>query len=361
MDENLVKQIHQKPYKFYIAATGGGQSFITEFTKIEGASANLIGGIIPYNQKMFDDFIGGKSPAKYVSFEGASKLANASYLQCLKFGVDKREAVGIGVSSALVQASERVGRQHRSFIVVHTTTGTYSLEVVLIKADRTRVEEEEIVCNMILNVLAHILDICPLENFEEKYKFLHTNFRKETDINLGYLINGETDLISSKNLAQEKSICVYCGSFNPIHEAHLKIYSTAKEILGQEVYFEISTKPFGKGILNFIELEDRINQFEKYEFILTNLTKFVDKFKAISKYAPLANITFIMGKDTFDRIEESDYNFFIEKNVKFLVFPRGGEIVNSNEKTVKLLIHLEQVNNIDIPNISSSEIRKKQV
>ena len=366
MDIEIVQQIHKTGKKFFAAITGGGQSFLTEFTKIEGASANLIGGIIPYNQKMFDDFVGGRSPAKYVSFEGASKLANASYLQCLKFGVDKKEAIGIGVSSALVQANERVGRQHRSFIVMHTGFGTYSLEAILTKADRTRAEEEEIICEIILNVLAHILDICPLFNFDERYKYINTNFRKETDVNLGYLINDETDLISSQNLAQKQKLVVFSGSFNPLHDGHKTVVNLAKEITGDEVFLELSVKNTDKGLINFIELEDRISGLKDYEFILTNCPTMVKKVEAIKKYAPLAEITLVVGADTWDRIWDEKYGysleflqeFFSNNKIKFIVLPRGGyerkEFVFGNNLEIK---H-DKINDFKPVAISSSEIRK---
>ncbi len=363
MDIDIVERIHQTPFKFYCAITGGGQSFIGDFCKIEGASNNLVGAFVPYNQALFDSFVIGKKPDSYVSSEGARKLAVASFNQCLKAGIERKYCVGIGASSSIVKKNERQGRKHKIYIAVHCYTFTSIIEVILSQEGlRSREQEDSIINDLIFQSLAH----ATLGKIVQSQTILIASgmgesfsFRKEDDKNLGYLINNETDVISSDNLGPLKNIAVYAGSFAPLHESHLSIKSNAEKILNQEVFFELSTHNKDKGFIDYIEVEDRLKQFNKYEFILTNLPKFTEKFTSISKYAPTAKITFVMGQDTFERIEESDYDFFIKNNVKFLVFPRGGQLVNSNEKTDKLLIHLDKVNNIVIPNISSSDIRKK--
>jgi len=358
MHIETVRQIQETQYKFFAAITGGGQSFVGDFCQIEGASKNLVGAIIPYNQVIFDNFIGGRKPDNYVSSESARKLAVSSFNQCLKAGVNRKLSIGIGASSSLAKQNERQDRKHKIFISVHGYYFTSVVEVSL-NQGRDRITEDKLVCDLILDVLANSLGVKPLNEIKLDADNGETfSIRLENDKSIGYILNEESDLTSTQNLAQLKQIAVYAGSFSSLHDGHTSIYNHAKEILGQEVYFELSTHNKDKGFIDYIEVEDRLKQLDKHEFILTNRPKFTEKFSTIFKYAPMSQITFVMGKDTFDRVEESDYDFFIKNNVKFLVFPRNGEKIVPNDKLAKLLIHLDKTNQIVLPNISSSEIRK---
>ena len=140
----------------------------------------------------------------------------------------------------------------------------------------------------------------------------------------------------------------------------------AKEILETDIYLELSVHNTDKGFLDFIELEDRINGLEGYEFILTNAPTMKAKIEAIKKYAPMAEVVLIVGADTWDRIWDIKYgfsteflqNFFAENKVKFLVLNRGGYTQKQFEFGKDFLVQHDKIKDFITPNISSSEIRK---
>lgn len=364
MDIAIVKRIQATPYQFFAAITGGGQSFIGDFCQIEGASKNLIGAIVPYNQTVFDNFIGGKRPDTYVSSEGARRLAIAAYNEAIKAGVAPKMAIGIGASSALAKTDERKDRKHKIYIAVHSYTFTSVIEVAL-NQGRDRIVEDKLVAYLILEALANAtLDTTPFLNINDGEVF---NFRKENDANIGYLINGETDLISSQNLADKERLLVFCGSFNPIHDGHKVMINMAEKATGQKVFLEMTTKNADKGFLDFIEIENRIRLLDEYEFILTNLPTIKAKVEAIRKYAPKAEITLVVGNDTWDRIWDAKYGYepdFLEKffknnKINFLLFKRDGYAAKDVLWGKDLVFKHPEIEAFVTPNISSTIIRKK--
>jgi nicotinic acid mononucleotide adenylyltransferase/nicotinamide mononucleotide (NMN) deamidase PncC len=364
MTINQTLMIHKTPYKFYIAVAGGGSVFISDFCSIEGASNNLIGAIVPYNQTVFDKFIGGKSPDSYVSSEAARKLAVASYRECLAVGVESKYSIGIGVTSSLVKTNERENRLHKIYIAIHRFQDTTLLEAV-IKQGRTRISEEYLVNDMISNLLLNRLDIAPLKNFNlQDGESIST--RTENDKNLGYLINNETDLISSENLAPLKKLVVFSGSFNPIHDGHKAMIKMAQEITGEKPYLELTVNNADKGFLDYIELEDRIKNLDDYEFILTNAPTMKAKVEAIKKYAPMAEIIFVVGSDTYERVWDEKYGysvdflerFFKDNKIKFIMFKRGGYAPIDFTHGKDLLIKHETLESFETSKISSTDLRK---
>ena len=117
MNIETVNKINDSPYKCFVAITGGGASFISDYTKISGASKTIVGAIVPYDRTIFDNFVGIKM-TEYSSPLAARKLALASYNQCIIAGVEPKYAIGIGAASSIAFDGERIGRQHKINIAI---------------------------------------------------------------------------------------------------------------------------------------------------------------------------------------------------------------------------------------------------
>ena len=78
-----------------------------------------------------------------------------------------------------------------------------------------------------------------------------------------YTSNGTSDLVSRR--------------FNPIHRAHKRMAEVAAERCGSPVTFELSITNVDKPPLDFIEIADRLSQFQGEQVLLTRAPTFVEK------------------------------------------------------------------------------------
>jgi nicotinic acid mononucleotide adenylyltransferase len=182
------------------------------------------------------------------------------------------------------------------------------------------------------------------------------------------------------------TIYVYPGSFNPLHIGHLAIAQYVKERYKAETIFEICNCPNDKNPVSEEDLAKRVKQFTMLSRLVTvtNNTSFLEKSttKAIAKYLSTINtdfpdwkfdcslfkITFIVGADTINRIDDIKYycgsvrehvramSIFAASGVRFLVFPRHGHLTNNLSPDI---MHLcEFVTDFESVNISSTQIRE---
>lgn len=369
MERSIIEAINKQPHKVFITATGGGQNFIGDYLSVEGGSATILGFYVPYKQELFDEFAG--KPDNYASEEAARKLAVASYKKAVGPYCIKEFAIGIGAASSVASANEREGRKHRLNVAVQTMTQTRTQSYVL-NQGRTREEENRIVENMILELLADACGVpCSLPSVKidvrggESYTANIVNASPEQI----ELVHGERTIIPPK-LVPER-IALYCGSFNPIHEAHAAIADLVKKQIGYNPFFEISVKNTDKG---FIDYSDMLGRYcgirnKGFDVIFTAAPRYVDKIKAF-KSVGAKGITFVVGQDTWIRIWDEKYGVkigelvdtFYANDIRFIVVPRegAGEIPECSDKW--------HINALDIAgpeikafkmNMSSSEIRRK--
>ena len=156
---------------------------------------------------------------------------------------------------------------------------------------------------------------------------------------------------------------IFCGSFNPIHSAHIEIKDCAEKILGTTVYFELSITNSYKPTMDFVDLDNRTKLMEDHAYIVTKAPRFVDKVLFFNKRIKFKEFVIVVGADTWERVYDSDAHkngdikFFEDNSVKFLVFGRNSEIKNQDSKI--FMGHPLSLNYCN--NISSTEIRKNQI
>lgn len=161
------------------------------------------------------------------------------------------------------------------------------------------------------------------------------------------------------------SICIYPGSFNPIHHGHKAIADSIIHEYKIPLFLEFSIRNADKGLISEEEKIERVNHIlsHGYECIATDKSLFVEKLDYIKQFNPNKIIHFTCGVDTWNRIWDEKYgpsfselsNNFSEHECKFYIFGRGGVEPVRNSFNKNLIADYKPIR-IDI---SSSEIRAK--
>ena len=182
------------------------------------------------------------------------------------------------------------------------------------------------------------------------------------------LVNGEVDYYTSViSLENYSKIALFGGSFCPYHYGHIGIKELAEKILNMPVLLELSLRNSDKGMVDYIDINERLEYIKGNHYILTAAPLIRDKVNLIKKYNPNCEITFIVGADTWTRIWDAKYKipldelyrFFKSNKVKFLVFGRNGVKLDMS-RFYDLIIPSEEAANFNMP-ISSTELRKNKI
>jgi len=99
-----------------------------------------------------------------------------------------------------------------------------------------------------------------------------------------------------------KNSVILSGSFNPVHDGHIKLLNYSSEILNMNKYYEISISNVDKSDIETEELIKRIKNFKSDEkIIISKSSKFIDKSNIFPKSC------FVVGYDTAIRILDHSY------------------------------------------------------
>lgn len=169
-------------------------------------------------------------------------------------------------------------------------------------------------------------------------------------------------LFQHTNLINMK-IGIYCGSFNPVHNGHIKIVN---EIINQKIVDKVLIVPTGSywDKDNLINLEDRINMLSFFEtdniivereYNVTSST--FESFNLFKKRYPNDELYLILGADNLLKFENwIEYKKLLE--YPFIIVRRGelneayiNEKMNGFNKTNYTIL------NIPVIDIASTDIR----
>lgn len=372
--EQIVKQIQDSKIKMVIALTGGGSETIPMLLRGGGSSSCLIEAIVPYDQAALTRFL-KKTPQKYCSEQTACMMASAALDIATKNDPsfnpnDPNEPtlIGVGMTCSLKKAGERKDREHWVHIaicsLIHTECYSFILNnaAPLISSDKelsVRLRQENEASELLLRIIVN--NKSDLEKYIKRTK-------TECYSNNSVYIDDITD-----NKIKIKHEAIYPGSFDPMHLSHREIIKAASELTNKKVTAEISLSNVDKPRTDLISARNRINSiraaimnFDTYQpeqldvfCVLTEAPLFKDKIKLFK------NATFIIGYDTYNRLDKSIRNGETDledlEGVKFLVFHRNGYEINKTSELSLLCEFVPHEIYYDTHARSSTKIRNGKI
>ncbi|MBI3840029.1 MAG: hypothetical protein HY288_19070 [Planctomycetia bacterium] len=368
--EQLAQEVHAGAMRLVIAVTGGGSGAISALLCVPGASRSILAATVPYATEALIEWLGAK-PDEFCSAWTARAMAMAAFLRAKKYDVGG-DTCGVACTASLASDRPKHGA-HRAHLAYQTATTTAALSLELVKGPRSRAGEEAIVAALMLN---HIAEACAARG-----RLVVPLFEQE-QIQTARIVapQDQRDLLAGRvravplNAARDKPppLAVFPGAFHPMHEGHREMAELARQMLGQEVAFEISILNVDKPPLDFIEIAERTGQFSVNDAAwLTRAPIFTEKAELFP------GATFIVGADTIVRVGQERYyggqeaamHAAIEKiashGCRFLVFGRKANGAFRTLGDLQLPARLAQIcqevpKNLFCRDISSTQRRRRR-
>ena len=293
--------------------TGGGASAISWLLEVPGASRTLLEARVPYGATSLSELLGYR-PVQAVSDSTAMDLARIAFEQAVSLRPKNKPVVGIGCTAAIASDRPKSGA-HRCHVAAWDADGAtiYSLE--LVKGLRDRAREDRVVGRILLRAIADAFSVdfdVPMDLDPDER--IHIS-RLTHDEPIGRLLAGKVRTVTlfegGEMLAdQVHTGGVLSGSFNPLHEAHLRLAEVAAGLLNQAVVFELSVENVDKPPLAEVEIRGRLAQFAgNGAVVVTGARTFHEKAKLFP------GCTFVIGFDTARRLFDPVYHSGSEKGL----------------------------------------------
>lgn len=314
----LLGQLERSGSQAVIVSTGGGSQAISHLLSTPGASSVVLECLIPYARQAVDQLLGGPQES-FCSSRTARRLAMMAWQRACGLGAAPATALGAAVTASLRSRGPKRG-QHRIVAATHRLDATTSATLVLRKGARSRADEESVAAALLLERLAatvggpsdpasptclHLLqdEQVEIECYEPPPSWRELLAGTRTSVHVS-LDPSRPQTRPADGLAAEMpaaGMLVFPGSFDPLHEGHLRMAIVAQEIAQQPLDFELSVTNVDKPSLDYLEMQLRAAQFAGHSLWLTRAATFIEKVDIF----PAS--TFVLGADTYSRLADPKY------------------------------------------------------
>jgi nicotinic acid mononucleotide adenylyltransferase len=301
-----------------IVSTGGGSLAISHLLSTPGASSVVLECLVPYATEAVDRLLGGPQES-YCSSRAARRLAVMAWQRACGLGASPATAIGAAVTASLRSRTPKRG-PHRIIVAVHGLGATSVATLVLQKDARSRSEEETVAAALLLEQLAAMaggrhrptpstrLQLLADEHVEiacceppPPWRELLAGTRTAVHAASDPARPRPASAPPSADAPPTAGMLVFPGSFDPLHEGHLRMAIVAQEIAERPLDFELSVMNVDKPSLDYLEMESRAAQFVGHSLWFTRAATFVEKLDVFPEG------TFVMGADTYARLADPKY------------------------------------------------------
>jgi hypothetical protein len=297
--QRLAAALHTSQVKCVLAVTGGGASALAALLAVPGASRTILECLVPYHDAALSDFLGFR-PEHSCSIATAHAMARRAFERAERLASGE-PVFGLGCTASLATDRPKRG-DHRFHIALLGEAESFAYSLTLTKGARDREGEEQIVAASVLNTLAEALNVperldvpfLPVERPEIVRAFAPGP--------LAALRRGEVPILCQEIDGRLRAggplpPALLCGSFNPLHDGHVRLAEVVAGKLGAPVAFELSAVNADKPPLAAAEVRRRLRQFVwRAPVWLSRAPTFAEKAQHFSGTA------FVVGADTAARI-----------------------------------------------------------
>jgi nicotinic acid mononucleotide adenylyltransferase len=343
----LLGRLEASGSRIVVVATGGGSLAIPHLLTTPGASGVVLECLVPYAREAIDRLLGGRQES-YCSARTARRLAVMAWQRGCGLGAPPASVIGIAATASLRSRAPKSG-PHRIVVAMHTLDSTSVATLVLHKDARSRSEEETVAAALLLEHLATIArdpllfppgsslglradEHVAFEACESPpaWRELLTGTRTAVHASVDPSRPRPAGVIAPAADIPVAGMLVFPGSFDPLHEGHLRMATVAQNIAKRPLDFELSVTNVDKPALDSLEIQSRTAQFTGRSLWLTRAATFVEKL------AVFPQGTFVMGADTYARLADPKYyggsTEAMQQAVQRIATEAGGLIVFGRER-----------------------------